>query len=110
MACKKIKNFSDCQDPDARLPWSFTWTNWLDEESAVLVDDVANRVIEITSDDASDSNPLVTGAIITDVPNGIIYVWLSGGTVGNKYLVTCRVTTDTGLIEDLSGYISCAEK
>jgi len=111
MGCKKFKKFKDCHDPDANLPYSFTWNLWLTEETAVLVDDVDNRSITITPDDVSgDTTPLVIGAIITDVDNGIIYVWLSGGTAGIKYNITCRITTDTGLTEDQTGILTCSEK
>ena len=110
MACSKIKTFPTCKDPDSDLPWSFTWKPFLDKEGALLVDASGNREIIITSDEDNDLNPLVVGIISVDIINGIIYVRLKGGTVGVKYLVTCRITTDTGLIEDLSGYISCAEK
>ena len=111
MKCPAFKEFTDCKDPDSNLPYSFTWTGWLENEGALLVDNVNNReIIIVVEEGEEDTSPLTAGSIVTDIPNGIIYVWLTGGTAGLKYYVTCRITTDTGKIEDKTGIITCGEK
>lgn len=114
MACKKFPKFSDCKDPNSYLPYSFSWADWVTNESTTLVDNVANReiIISVTEDfDVSeDTNPIVVGTITTDVANSIVYAWLSGGTAGLKYNVTCRITANNGMIEDQTAVLTCGEK
>ncbi len=112
MACEKILEFEDCKDPDSNLSYSFTWKPWIDKENTVLVDDVANReiIVSLVNDADIDTNPLVVGVITVDVVNTIIYVWLTKGTVGLQYYITCKITAANGMTEDQTGILTCVEK
>jgi hypothetical protein len=114
MACLKFPKFTDCKDPNSYIPYSFDWSDWTTAESTTLVDDVDNReiIIAVTDnfDASEDTTPIVVGSILVDVPNSIIYAWLSGGTAGIKYNVTCRITASNGIIEDQTAVLSCGEK
>ena len=71
------------KDPDAVLDFSTDWSAWLD---AVGVTIASHEVIV----------PVADGGIVKDsdsAEDGVVTAWLSGGTVGQNYLVTFRVTT-----------------
>lgn len=112
MACPKIPKFEDCKDPDSKLPYSFTWTEWTTAESTTLVDDPANWDISISlvDDTETDTTPLLVDSVVVDVIDSIIYVWLTGGTTGLQYYVECLVTFANGMIEPQTGIITCTEK
>lgn len=77
------------KDPDANLPFSFDWTTWLTNEGD-------------TADSFEWTVPagLTKGAETSD--EGVATVWLSGGTNGTAYVVTCRITTTGGRTDDRS--------
>lgn len=67
------------KDPDAILDYGFDWSDWL------------------------ESGETITGSTWT-VPTGIsegansrndtsVKVWLSGGTAGEAYVISCKITT-----------------
>jgi hypothetical protein len=74
------------KDPNAVLDWSFNWSRWLAESEVI-----SSAEIEVedglTKD--SQSNTATTAT-----------VWLSGGTLGVTYQVTCRVTTNQGRTDE----------
>jgi len=80
------------KDPDATLDYYIEWASWISTGDAI--DDVewtADTGITIGSGEYA---PIVSGTKAT--------VWLSGGTLGTKYRVTCRLTTTGGRIDDRS--------
>lgn len=50
-----------------------------------------------------------TDASGTTVAASAVRVWLSGGTAGVRYSVTCRVVTSGGRTHDLTGDVFCIE-
>ena len=96
------------KDPDAVLDYPINWassdgtndgsssdTGWLQGDTI----STATFTVDsgITKD--SESNTTTTAT-----------VWLSGGTAGQRYTVTCRITTTSGRTEDQSIQIICKEK
>lgn len=74
------------KDPNAILDYRFDWSSWL--ASGETISTSAMTVQSgITKD--SESNTTTTAT-----------VWLSGGTEGNRYTVTNRVTTNQGRTDD----------
>ncbi len=76
------------KDPDAVLDWSFDWTDWLANGEVI-----------------STSIFIVTAGIVVNSTSNTTQgatVWLSGGTDGRPYLVTNRITTNQGRIDDRS--------
>lgn len=74
------------KDPDATLDYQIDWSSWLAtgetiSSSAWIVPDGLTEV--------SDSNTTTTATI-----------WLSGGTDGESYRITNRVTTTAGRTDD----------
>lgn len=86
------------KDPDAVLDFGYDWKtkNWLGDSETIT----SHTIIPdagITVDNSSESN-------------GIVTVWLSGGTAGIDYIVTCRIVTSEGRTDDRSLLIRCGER
>jgi len=83
------------KDPDAILDYAVDWSRWL------AGDTVASSVWIVPTGltKATESNT-ATKAI----------VWLSGGTAGQTYTVTNRITTAAGRTEDRSFTIRVEER
>lgn len=83
------------KDPDAVLDYTVNWTEWL-------------------GDDRIDTSTWIIPAGLTkdsDSHNGLeAIVWLSGGTAGDRYEVTNRITTTGGRTDDRTVSISVSEK
>jgi hypothetical protein len=76
------------KDPDAVLDYSFDWSKWLQGSEAIIAHTViAPTGITLDSSDADAER---------------VTAWLSGGTNGTTYNVTCRITTDQGRTDDRS--------
>lgn len=76
------------KDPDATLDWAWDWSNWL-APSEVITSSLFILSPGITQVSASN-----TGSSAT--------IWLSGGSPGQPYSVTNRVTTNQGRTDDRS--------
>ena len=87
------------KDPNAVLDYTVDWTAWLAE----IADTIATRTIIVPSGIICDSS-VITGA------NLKVTAWLSGGTVGQTYQVTYRITTAGGRTEDRSFFVKIKEK
>ncbi len=74
------------KDPDAVLDYQWNWATWLPTGDTIASATVTAET-GLTVD--SDSN---TATVVT--------AWLSGGTVGESYGVTCRVVTADGRTDD----------
>lgn len=84
------------KDPDAVLDYTFAWANWLaDGETISSFElDVETGITEDSSENDSDD----------------VTVWLSGGTVGENYNVTCHVVTSAGREDDRTMTIKVRER
>lgn len=67
------------KDPDAVLDYQFDWSAWLDD-----TDSIASHDVTATDGITIDSTSATTTAVT---------VWLSGGTAGETYRVTCHIVT-----------------
>jgi hypothetical protein len=76
------------KDPDAVLDYTWDWSLWLQTDEVIVSHQIIVPTgIALDSSDADDER--VTG-------------WLSDGTNGQTYTVTCRVSTDQGRTDDRS--------
>lgn len=87
------------KDPSAVLDYKFDWkaltnvtglTDWLSAGETI-----ASRTI------TNDTGITVDSSSITDT-NTSVTVWLSGGTAGIYYKVTCRIVTNAGRTDERS--------
>lgn len=70
------------KDPAALLDYQFDWTDWLDQGETI-------------SSYTIDADPGLT--VHSDAQDGpVVTVWLSGGTAGRIYNVTCTITSSVG--------------
>lgn len=76
------------KDPDAKLDYALDWSAWLPEGDSITV---AQWTVPDGLDQSDDT---IDGTKTT--------VWLSGGQLGERHVVTCRVTTAQGRIDDRS--------
>ena len=83
------------KDPDAKLDYTIDWSNWI-----VGGDTIANSHWIVSTID-SDPNPMSewTSNVLTAVDSRTT-VYLQGGSVGNVYTITNRITTGNQLVED----------
>lgn len=67
------------KDPNAVLDYGFDWSDWLeDDETLATATWTVPTGITKDSQDESDS---------------VTVIWLSGGTAGKDYYVSCKITT-----------------
>ena len=78
-----MTNFA--KDPDAILDWQFDWGPWLPDGDTI-------DTHTILADGVTVDSSTRDGAKVT--------VWLSGGDVGKRATVTCRVVTTQGRTDD----------
>lgn len=77
------------KDPEAVLDHGMDWSGWLDENETI-----ASQLVMAAP--AGLTISAVTQA------NGIVSWRVSGGTLGQDYIVTCRITTSIGRVDDRS--------
>lgn len=82
-------------DPDAVLDYQIDWATWLGTDTIAT----STWVVPTGLTKGSDTKTATTAT-----------VWLSGGTVGQRYSVTNRITTAGGRTEDGSFDIVVREK
>jgi hypothetical protein len=85
------------KDPDAVLDYTFDWTTWL----ALVTDTISSKTITV------DTGITCTSSSISGTT---VIVWLSGGSVGATYKVTCRIVTASGRTDDRSIYVKIKER
>lgn len=84
------------KDPDSVLDFAFNWADWLDAAEEITSSEVIASP-GITVDSSSNTTDTVV-------------VWLSGGTAGQPYTVTNRITTNQGRTDDRTMTIRVLER
>ena len=87
------------KDPDAILDYSIQWSSWLSTGDSIVSSVWSiSASIPMRENSLADINPIVIdNSFLTD---SLSTVWVSAGTVGFKYLLTNRVTTNDGRTDD----------
>jgi len=75
------------KDPDATLDFGFDWTEWLSEGELISSASVTISASSLTKLSESFTS---TGSVI---------VWVSGGTSGSRYSLTCQITSSDNRID-----------
>jgi hypothetical protein len=95
------------KDPDAVLDYRFDFaasTNGTGDSDYLESGETIS-----TATVTAESGLTVDSESITDTDTSVT-AWLSGGTVGNEYDVTCRVTTSAGRTDDRTIVIKVEER
>lgn len=92
-------------DPDAVLDYPFDFAALLSEvNDTISTAEVATPTLPLDA-----PTGITVGTVTIDSVNHIVTAWISGGTAGESYTVTCHITTDDGREEDLSMILQCKE-
>ena len=83
------------KDPDAVLDYEWDWSAWLG------VDTIASHTVTAATGLTVDTSEATTTAVTA---------WLSGGSVGASYAVTCHVVTAAGREDDRTATITVQER
>lgn len=83
------------KDPNAVLDYTIDWTRWLSGDQIVTSEWLVPTGLTKVADSKTASSATV---------------WLSGGTAGQSYTVTNRITTTGGRTEDRSFTIRVEER
>jgi hypothetical protein len=91
-----MSNTTFRKDPQATLDYHVDWSTWMEDGDAIIASDwfVADGLTEVVD------------AFSTTVAT----VWLSGGTAGQSYTVTNRITTSDGRIDERSITIKAEQR
>ncbi len=79
------------KDPDATLDYAFDWSEWLQESETI-----STYTLTVESGITKEGD---------NEADGIVTVWLSGGTIGTTYIITCKVTTNLSRTDERSAEI-----
>lgn len=83
-------------DPDAKLDYGCDWSAWL-ADGETITDSKWIVPDGLTGDDASHDDTTTV-------------VWITGGTAGQRYPLTNRVTTSEGRIDDRTITLVCQNR
>lgn len=87
------------KDPQAVLDYGIDWSKWL-----VGGDTISSASWSVTGTD----DDLVVDDDYLD--SSVAGVWLSAGSVGSRYQVTCHVVTAAGREDDRSLFVRCEQR
>lgn len=76
------------KDPDAVLDYIFNWAEWL-----ATGETISSSTVTVPAGITKDSESNTTNTAT---------VWLSGGTEGERYVITNSITTNQGRTDDRS--------
>jgi hypothetical protein len=84
------------KDPNGRLDYAFDWSAWLEDGETITSTSFTVPLgdVEVDADAEAD---------------GVVTVWLVGGTVG-KAKVTCHIVTSVGREDDRTMSITVKER
>lgn len=97
------------KDPDAVLDYVFDWAGVTNGSDNAKVDwlssgeTITTHTVTVSAGLTKDSDELINS-------NTSVRAWLSGGTAGIDYTVTCRVTTNQGRTDDRTITVSVLER
>ena len=84
------------KDPDAMLDYAFDWSGWLQSGETI-----SSYSITVDSGLTKESD---------NESDGVVTVWLSGGTAGSEYTVSCKITTSMSRTDERTMRIKVVER
>lgn len=92
---------SPIKDPSAVLDYVFDWAPLTNGRAGATSDWLASGETISSKTVTAESGITVDSSSITDSSTSVT-VWLSSGTAGSNYLVTCRIVTSGGRTDERS--------
>ena len=89
------------KDPDAVLDYAFDWTDDAVDPWLQTGESINSHIVTVSAGITKDSD---------SEADGIITVWLSGGTAGERYVIACKIVTNLGRTDERSAVIYCEER
>ncbi len=91
------------KDPSSTLDYDWPWTSWLSA--------VQDTIQTVTVSDFGGGITIGSGPQAPSHSNGVVKVWVSGGTVSRSQLawVTVRITTVGGRVDERTAYLRIVE-
>ena len=90
----------DAKDPGSTLDYVWDWQCWMQEDDALVA----------ASFSVDPDEGLVIMSSSTDPATSRALVWLSEGTEGENYLITCRIETSGGRIDERTAFMSISSR
>ena len=87
------------KDPDAVLDYVFDWAALTNGTTGGTSDWLASGETISTKTITAETGITVDSSSITDT-NTSVTVWLSGGSAGNIYYVSCKIVTSAGRTDE----------
>lgn len=84
------------KDPNATLDYTVDWADWMPAGDSITT---VTWVVPAGLTKTTQTNTATAAT-----------AWLSGGTVGTRYVVVCRITTVDGRIDDRTLQIDVQER
>jgi hypothetical protein len=91
------------KDPHSKLDYAFNWAEWLDDEDRIIS---SSWSVERDNDFSVDEE---NGLKVSNTPSPVLgdngyrtSAWLEGGRERCRYVVTNRIETEEGRIEERS--------
>lgn len=84
------------KDPQAVLDYAIDWSDWLE-----IDDTIASAEWTVPTGIVSDKEEESDTAAV---------IWLSGGTLGEKYSIACKITTTEGRTDERTIQVKIKDK
>ena len=92
------------KDPQAKLDYGWNWAGNPDDGRAPWLaegETISSATVTVPAGLTKESQ---------SIADGVVTVWLSGGTDGASYMVTCHIVTNQGREDDRSLRIDVADR
>lgn len=97
------------KDPAAVLDYRFDWKPLTNAQDNAISDWLASTET-ISSHSVTASTGLTVDSSELASTNTAVIAWLSGGTAGRTYRVTCQIVTSAGRTDERSITIQCVNR
>ncbi len=84
-------------DPGANLDYSWSWVDWLADGETITTSTVTVETTGLTLGSKTSAA-------------GVVTQWVSGGTAGVAYRMTCHIVTSAGRQDERSMRLRCVDR
>lgn len=92
------------KDPSAVLDFGWDFSAWLDDGETITA-----ATVTVPAGLTKNADGIIASPKTSAAAAGVM-VWLSGGTVGERYAVVCHITTSAGRQDDRTIMVTIRER